>query len=317
MAGTTARTPAEPAGGPTGGPTGGGPRDAPASAPRTVAAPALVLGAVVSVQFGQALGKQMFGVVEPMGVVALRLGMAALLLLAVHRPALPRTRADLGTVLGFGTAIAGMNLIYPALHYLPLGPAISLQLLGPICLALLASRRALDLAFAGLAGAGVWLFHSPAGAGLPLPGVLLALGGGVSMAAYLLLSRRAGARSTGGGPLALAVAWAAVLTVPFGVAQNGGTLLAPEVLLSGLLVAVLSAVVPYSLELAALRRLPPRTVGVLQSLEPAVAGIAGLLVLGEHLGPLQWLALGCVSTASAGAVLRARRRKPPADPCTP
>jgi inner membrane transporter RhtA len=269
----------------------------------------LVLGAVVSVQFGQALGKQMFGVVEPMGVVALRLGLAAVVLLAVHRPAVPRSRAELALVLGFGTAIAGMNLIYPALAYLPLGLAISLQLLGPVTLALLASRRLLDLLLAALAGLGVWLFHAPASAHFPLPGVLLALGGGVSMALYLVLSRRTGARSAGGGPLALAVLWAAVLTAPFGAAQSGTTLLEPQVLLNGLVVALLSAVLPYSLELAALRRLPPRTVGVLQSLEPAVAGLAGTLLLSEHLQLVQWLALACIGVASASTVVRTGRAR--------
>lgn len=271
---------------------------------RRVTAPVLVLGAVVSVQFGQALGKQMFGAVEPMGVAALRLGLAAAVLLAVHRPKLPRTAADLALVAGFGTAIAGMNLIYPSLRYLPLGLAISLQLLGPVTLALVASRRMRDMCLAGLAGAGIWLFHAPAGTHFPLPGVLLALAGGVSMAAYLLLSRRAGARSSGGAPLALAVTWAAVLTVPVGALQSGTTLLTPAVLANGLLVAVVAAVLPYSLELAALRRLPPRVVGVLQSLEPAAAGLAGTLLLSEHLGPLQWLALACVGTAAGGTVVR-------------
>ncbi|MDT0380836.1 EamA family transporter [Streptomyces sp. DSM 42041] len=279
---------------------------------RQVAAPALVLGAVVSVQFGQALGKQMFGTVEPMGVAALRLGLAAVVLLALHRPTLPRSAAELGIVAAFGTAIAGMNLIYPALQYLPLGLAISLQLLGPITLALLASRRALDVCLAALAGCGIWLFHGPSGGQSPLPGVLLALGGGVSMALYLLLSSRAGARSTGGGPLALAVTWASLLTVPFGAAQSGTTLLEPRVLAHGLLVALVSAALPYSLELAALRRLPPRVVGVLQSLEPAAAGLAGTLLLSEHLNPLQWLALACVGAAAAGTVARPSGPRRPA-----
>lgn len=267
-----------------------------------VPAPLLVLGSVVSVQFGQAVGKRLMGPVGPAGVVALRLGLAAVLLLFLYRPPLPRRWLDAGLALGFGTAIAGMNLIYPALRYLPLGLAISLQLLGPIALALLTSRRVPDLVLAGLAGCGVWLFHVPARAGFPLPGVLLALAAGAAMAAYLLLSRRAGARSAGGAPLALAVTWAAVLTVPFGVVESGAALFAPRTLLTGVVVAVLSAVLPYSLELAALRRLPPRTVGVLESLEPAAAGIAGIVVLAEHLVAVQWLALGCVGVAGAGVV---------------
>ncbi|MEU4887597.1 EamA family transporter [Streptomyces xinghaiensis] len=275
---------------------------------RESTAPVLVLGSMLSIHFGLAVGKQLFDTVGPMGVVALRLGLAALLLLLLHRPALPRTRADILLVLAFGTAIAGMNLVYPALRYLPLGTASALQLIGPVTLALLASRRTADLALAALAGLGVWLFHLPGGAGLPLPGVLLALASGASMACYLLLSRQAGARSAGRAPLALAVAWSAVLTVPFGAAESGTALLGTRALTVGALVAVFATVLPYSLEMAALRRIPPRTVGVLQSLEPVSAGLAGAVLLSEHLVPVQWLALGCVGAASSGTVLRVRGR---------
>lgn len=267
-------------------------------------APLMVLCSVLSVQFGQALGKQLSTSVGSGGVVALRLGLAALLLALVHRPPAPRTWRQFRLTLSFGAAIAGMSLIYPAMRHLPLGLAISLQLLGPITLALVTSRRPADLFLAGLAGLGVWLFYSPAGIHYPASSVLLALAAGVAMGLYLLLSKRAGANSEGGAPLASALLWAAALAVPFGVVESGTELLEPHVLMSGLAVAVVSAVLPYSLELAALRRLPPRTVGVLQSLEPAAAGIAGITVLGEHLHVAQWLALGCVGAASAGAVIR-------------
>ncbi|MFJ8657216.1 EamA family transporter [Streptomyces rochei] len=276
-------------------------------------APALMLGSVLSIQFGQAIGKQLAGTVGAAGVVALRLGLAAAFLLLLHRPALPRSRTDIGVILGFGTAIAGMNLIYPALTLLPLGLASALQLLGPITLALLTSRRVLDAGCAVLAAGGVWLFYAPSGARFPLGGVLLALASGACMAAYLLLSKQAGAKSTGGGALALALAWAAALTVPLGMMQQGTHLLSPRILLTGLVVAVLSAVLPYSLELAALRRLPARTAGVLASLEPASAGLAGVLVLDEHLRTVQWAALACVGTASAGTVIR-REAERPRDP---
>ncbi|MFI8445399.1 EamA family transporter [Streptomyces rochei] len=276
-------------------------------------APALMLGSVLSIQFGQAIGKQLAGTVGAAGVVALRLGLAAALLLLLHRPALPRSRMDIGVIVGFGTAIAGMNLIYPALTLLPLGLASALQLLGPITLALLTSRRVLDAGCAVLAAGGVWLFYAPSGARFPLGGVLLALASGACMAAYLLLSKQAGAKSTGGGALALALAWATALTVPLGMMQQGTHLLSPRILLTGLVVAVLSAVLPYSLELAALRRLPARTAGVLASLEPASAGLAGVLVLDEHLRTAQWAALACVGTASAGTVIR-REAERPRDP---
>ncbi|MGW6023838.1 EamA family transporter [Streptomyces sp. NPDC055099] len=264
-------------------------------------APALMLGSVLSLQFGQAFGRQLADAVGASGAVALRLGLAAVLLLLLYRPSLPRSRREAALVLGFGTAIAGMNLIYPALLLLPLGLASALQLLGPITLAVLTSRRVRDVGCAVLAGCGVFLFQVPRGSGFPLPGVFLALAAGASMAAYLLLSKKAGDRSAGGGPLALAVTWAAVLTLPLGVADQGADLFALPILLPAAVVAVLSAVIPYSLELAALRRLPVRTVSVLISLEPASAGLAGVLVLGEDLGVTQWVALGCVGAASAGA----------------
>ncbi|WP_275294207.1 EamA family transporter [Amycolatopsis sp. La24] len=266
-------------------------------------APALMVGSVLSVQFGQAFGKQLSEDVGASGVVALRLGLAAAALLTLYRPAVPRSWAERRVILGFGTAIAGMNLIYPALTILPLGLASALQLLGPISLALFTSRRLRDVACAVVAGVGVWLFYAPREVSFPLAGVALALASGACMAAYFLLSKRAGASSVGGGPLALALAWAAVLSVPLGVIDQGVRLVTPRVLLVGVVVAALSAVVPYSLELAALRRLPARTVGVLASLEPASAGLAGVLVLGEHLRAVQWVALACVGLASAGAVL--------------
>ncbi|MFF9899522.1 DMT family transporter [Streptomyces longispororuber] len=274
-------------------------------------APALMLGSVLSIQFGQAVGKQLTGAVGASGVVALRLGTAAVVLLLLHRPSLPRSRTDVGLVLGFGTAVAGMNLVYPAMVLLPLGLASALQLLGPIALALLTARRAREAGCALLAGGGVWLFHAPQGVGFPLGGVLLALASGACMAAYLVLSKRAGAAGGGGATLALAVAWAAVLTVPLGVARHGARLFAPDVLAAGAVVAVLSAVLPYSLELAALRRLPTRTVCVLAALEPASAGLAGMLVLDEHLRTTQWAALACVGAASAGAVARRQRPEAP------
>ncbi|WP_197679666.1 EamA family transporter [Brevibacterium sandarakinum] len=179
-------------------------------------------------------------------------------------------------------------------------------------LALLTSRRLLDIGFAALACLGVWLFHSPAGAHYALPGILLALASGAAMATYLLLSRRAGASNVTAAPLVWAVTWAAVLTVPNGIVESGTALLNARVLGVGLIVAVLAAVLPYSLELVALRRIPPRIVGILQSLEPAAAGLAGTIILAEHLDALQWLALVCVGAASAGTVAGLRRRKSPA-----
>jgi inner membrane transporter RhtA len=267
-------------------------------------APLLVLGSVVSVQIGQAFGKRAFDLLEPAGVVTLRLGLAAVVLLAVRRPRPPADLRSLGLVVAFGTAIAGMNLVYPAMQHLPLGVAMSLVLLGPLAVALAGSRRTLDATWAMVAGAGVFLIGGGAGP-LPVTGVLLALGAGASMGAYLLLSRRAGTADP--GTLALAVTWAAAVSLPFGITASGADLLRPPVLAVGFAVAVLSAVLPYSLDLAALRRLPPRTVGVLQSLEPVVGALAGAVLLAELLDARQWVAIGCITAASAGAVATARR----------
>jgi threonine/homoserine efflux transporter RhtA len=273
---------------------------------RTPPALLLVLGSVVSVQVGNAFGKQAFDLLEPAGVVTLRLGLAALVLLAVLRPRLPADARALGLVVAFGTAIAGMNLVYPAMQHLPLGVATSLQLLGPLTVALAGSRQPRDVAWALLAAAGVLLFSGWAGGGpLPVAGVLLALGSGAAMGCYLLLSRRAGKADP--GTLALAVTWAAAVSLPFGISASGADLLRPPVLAVGLLVAVLSAVLPYSLDIAALRRLPPRTVGVLVSLEPVVGALAGLVLLAEVLDPRQWVAVACITAASAGAVATTRR----------
>ncbi|RKT87781.1 inner membrane transporter RhtA [Saccharopolyspora antimicrobica] len=267
----------------------------------------LVLGAVVSVQFGQAFGKQLFAVAGPLGVSALRLSLAAALLLALRRPRIPADRRSRGLIVALGAAIATMNVVYLALPHLPVGVASTLQMLGPLSVALLSSRRPRDVLWAALAAAGVFLFCGPVSAPLPAVGVCLGLVSAAGMGSYLLLSHRVGAISSDGSPLALAVACAAVLVLPFGIAESGAALLSPAVLLAGLGIAVLSAVVPYSLELAALRRIPPRVVGVLQSLEPVTGALAGLLLLAEGLALPQLVALGCVTAASIGAVLGRER----------
>lgn len=279
---------------------------------RAVPAPVLVLGSVVSVQFGQATGKGLFETATPAGVVTLRLGLAALILLVIYRPRLPRTRSELAVVTGLGTAIAGMNIVYPAMDHLPVGVATTLQLLGPFTVALLASRRLLDIVWSLIAAVGLVLFAFPcSSAGLPLSGIGLGLLAAVSMGSYILLSKRAGALSEDGSLLALALVLATAWWAPFGIVQNGTGLLEPRLVLVASVVAVLSAALPYSLELVALRELSPRVVGVLQSLEPAAGAIAGFLILTESLTALQIMAIGCVSVASIAAVLTSSVRRIP------
>ncbi|MEQ0559777.1 EamA family transporter [Amycolatopsis sp. NEAU-NG30] len=268
-------------------------------------APLLMLASVVSLEGGQAFGKTLFTQVSPAGVVSLRLGLAAALLLAVRRPPLPRGRREVLHAAAFGTAIAGMNLIYPALRFLPVGPAGTIQQLGPLAIAVATSRRPRDLGFVLLAGVGLCLVHNPAGTGLPAAGVALAAASAGSMAAYLLLSK--GAASV--DALAYALVWGALLWAPAGIAGNGAALLRPPVLLAGLAVAVLTAVLPYSLEFAALRRAPTRVVSALAGLEPAVAAVAGVVVLHEFLSLPAWLGVGCVVTAAV-AISGQSRREP-------
>ncbi|PSK96017.1 inner membrane transporter RhtA [Murinocardiopsis flavida] len=268
------------------------------------------LGSVTSVQVGQAFGKSLIAAAGASGVVVLRLGFAAVLLLLLRRPKPPADRRTLLLVLAWGTAIAGMNTIYLALVYLPLGIAATLQFAaGPFAMALLGARRPGDVLWAVLAGAGVALLYAPGSGPLPAAGVLLALLSGASMAAYLALSRRAGAADGDGTLLVWAVLWAAALWTPAALLA-GGPPLEPRLLLLGLLLALVSAVLPYRLDFAALRRLPPRTVAVLVSLEPVVGAAAGAVLLGELLTAPQWLAIACIAAASIGAVGSGRPKAP-------
>ncbi|GDY32963.1 threonine transporter RhtB [Gandjariella thermophila] len=274
--------------------------------------PALVLLGIVSVQLGASVAKQMFAVAGSLGVVAMRLVFAAVVLLVVWRPSvrtLRTLRADrrlLTVVLGYGAVLAGMNMaFYQALARIPQGVAVTVEFLGPLSVALLGSRRWLDALWAALAAAGVLLLTEDGGA-VRWTGVAFALLAAACWASYILLGAALGRRTTDGQGLAVAMAFGGLFAAPLGVAQAGATLLRPEVLAAGLAVALLSSVVPYSLELEALRRIPPRVFGVLMSLEPAVAALAGLVVLGEALAPTQWLAICCVVVASIGATRGAR-----------
>ncbi|HEU0024201.1 MAG TPA: EamA family transporter [Thermoleophilaceae bacterium] len=270
-------------------------------------APVLVLVAIASVQLGGALGKTLFDDVGPAGAVLLRVVLAAAVLAAAWRPR-PREldRADLWWIAAFGVSLAGMNLaFYAAIDRIPLGVAVTFEFVGPLGVAVAGSRRALDVLWVGLAAGGVLLLSDFGSSDLDGTGVALALLAGAFWAAYILLSVRVGQRFEGGDGLALAMVVAAVLLVPVGVSDGGADLLVPGVLALGLAVAMLSSVIPYSLELEALRRLPAGVFGVLMSLEPAMAALAGYVVLGEELAARELLAVVLVVTASAGAAVRA------------
>ncbi len=262
-----------------------------------------VLVAIASTQLGAALAKSLFEDVGPAGTVLLRVLFAALVLAALWRPRLRGlTRSELALTAAFGIALAGMNLsFYAAIDRIPLGVAVTLEFSGPLAVALLGSRRALDVLWALLAAAGIVLLLDSGGGADDALGVALALVAGGCWAAYILLSQRAGRAFAGGTGLALAMSFGAVLLVPVGVAGGGASLVEPSVLLVGLGVALLSSALPYSLELEALRRLPANVFGVLMRLEPGVAALVGFAVLGEVLGARQVAAILLVVAASVGA----------------
>jgi inner membrane transporter RhtA len=263
-----------------------------------------VLAGGISVQFGGALAVTLMPRAGALGVVALRLFAAAVILLLVCRPRLRgHSRADWGTVIVFGVTMGAMNgLFYEALARIPLGTAVTLEVLGPLTLSVLASRRAINAVWAGLALGGVFLLGGGGFGDLDLVGVALALGAGSMWALYIVFSARTGRRFPQADGLALAMALAALLFLPLGIAEAGGRLLNPTTLGLGSAVALLSSVLPYTLELLALRRLPASTFAILMSLEPALAATAGFLILGQSLTATQAAAIALVIAASMGAV---------------
>ena len=274
----------------------------------------LVLGAVASVQIGASLAKTLFDEVGPGGTVLLRILLAAVILVALWRPDVRgRSRADWWLIAAFGFCLAGMNFaFYEAIDRIPLGVGVTFEFVGPLGVAVYGSRRALDLLWVLLAGAGIALLADPGG-DFDGVGVALALLAGAFWAAYILASARMGKTTPGGSGLALAMVAATALVLPFGVAEGGAELIDPAVLGMGLGVAILSSAIPYSLEFEALRRLPAGVFGVLMSLEPAMAALAGFVVLGEVLDARELAAIGLVVVASAGAARGASGAPPVRD----
>jgi inner membrane transporter RhtA len=261
-----------------------------------------VLIGILSVQFGAAIAKDLFDRIDPTAMVFLRLLTSALVLLAIARPALrTRTRQDWVVVAAFGATLGLMNwAIYQSFARIPLGIAVTIEFVGPLTIAVIGSRRARDLVWVALAGIGVALLgFEPEG--VDLPGVLFALLAGASWAAYILLSASTGRRWPGLDGLAVASVLATLLLTVPAIHVGGGTLLDPEILALGAAVGLLSSVIPYSFEMAALRRLRPAVFSILMSLEPAVAALAAVVVLQEFLAPVQWVAMACVIVASVGA----------------
>ena len=262
----------------------------------------LVLGSITSTQIGAGLAKDLFPIIGTRATVFLRVGSAALLLLAVARPRLQgEWRRHLGVVALFGTILAVMNFaFYTALSKVPLGVAVTVEFTGPLGVAVAGSRRARDLMWVAFAAAGILLLSPIETHDVDPIGIAYALGAGVCWAAYIIVGARMGRALEGGDALAVAMAIAAALLVPFGASGvvHAGTVTTIAI---GCVVGLLSSALPYSLEVEALRRLPTRVFGVWMSLEPAIAAIAGFLMLGEHLGWHAVVALVLITVASAGA----------------
>jgi len=265
-------------------------------------APLLVLLSVASIQFGSAIGRTLFDELSATGVVLLRASIAALVLSLATRPGLRNWPAAAWRAAGLlGVAVAGLNLLSAlALRTVPLGVVVTVSFLGPLTVALVQTRRLLDLVWAVLAGSGVALLWWHPGASVPLGGLVLAALAGVCGAGYILLTARVGRLVPGVGGLPVALTVAALVALPFGVRGASVVVERPALLIGASSVALLQTIFPYVLELLALRRIPTRVFGILASLNPAAAAIAGLLVLDQRLGTVAVVALVLVTLAGVG-----------------
>jgi inner membrane transporter RhtA len=282
----------------------------------------LVLVGILSVQFGAAISKGLFDEIPPVGMVFLRLVTSSLILLLLLRPRVRgRALLDWRPVLALGFALGAMNwAFYESIARIPLGVAVTIEFVGPLAVAAFGSRRPRDLVWVGLAAVGIALF----GVGptrVDVVGFGFALFAGGCWALYIVSTAATGRRWPGVEGLAVATTVATLAIAPFAVVTAGERLLEPRLLALGALVGLLSSVIPYSLEMVALRRLPQRVFGILMSLEPAAAALVAAVLLSEWLTPLQLLAVACVTAASVGAArteshpgaapARARRQRLP------
>jgi inner membrane transporter RhtA len=273
---------------------------------RTASSILLLLVAMTSIQFGASFAKQIFHIAHPAGITMLRTSLAALFLLALWRPwRATWDRSAWLHVLPYGAALGIMNLLfYMSLQRIPLGIAVAVEFTGPLGLALLSSRRKQDLLWVALAALGIILISPITGHDALDPiGLLLALGAGFCWALYIVFGQRMGRRIPAGTATALGMLVAALVTIPVGAFYVNEEFFQAKVWWMGLMVAILSSALPYSLEMSALKHLPTKTFGILMSLEPALAALMGLLFLHETLNLQQVLAMACIMAASAGCTL--------------
>ncbi|MFV0375260.1 EamA family transporter [Microbacterium sp.] len=279
-----------------------------------VSAAVFVIAGLACQEAGAALAVVLFDRVGPLGMVMLRLVFSAVILLLIARPRLRgHTAAAWRAVVGFGAVLALMNsLFYLALERLPLGVTVTIEVLGPLTLSIVAARRASAWLWAGLALAGVAALGGGGWDRLDLLGVAFALGAAASWALYILASARVGAAVPRLDGLAWAMTVGALLALPLGVADAGSALLRPDLVALGAGVAVLSSTIPYTLELLALRRLPASAFAILMSLAPATAALAGWIFLAQGMSWLETVGIALVIAASVGAIRAAGRHAPDA-----
>ena len=270
-----------------------------------------LLIAIVFIQGGASLAKQLFPAVGAPGATLLRLGFATLILFCIWHPwKVKLTRRAIRSILIYGASLGAMNLFfYMALARLPMGITVAIEFTGPLGVALISSRKPFDFLWTALATAGILLILpvSPSSVPLDILGVLYALIAGISWGLYIFFGQKAGAAIHGGTATALGMLTGTLVVLPFGIASAGSKLLNPSILPLAVVVALLSSALPYSLEMVAMKKLRTQTFGILMSLEPAIAALSGLFFLNEHLALPQWAAILCIILASAGTSATAAR----------
>ncbi|WP_237224999.1 EamA family transporter [Rothia nasisuis] len=279
----------------------------------------LVIGSCISLQVGAAFAVQLFPQLGAWGVTTLRLGVAALVICTLTRPLFWRwTPAQWVAVILLGAAFAGMNgAFYHAIELLPLGLAVSVEFIGPLVLAAVLSRRPIDALWIGLATIGMALIGAEKAFGvehISTLGLVFALVAAFFWACYILASSRVGRLFDGAGGLGAALVVATLITLPLGGAGAAQAFADPGVLALAVGTGLLASVVPYTFELAALRRLPNNVFSILLSLEPGIAAIGGWLLLDQETGALRWAAILLLTVASMGITATSRPKRAAGEP---
>ena len=267
-----------------------------------------VLFAIISVQSGAAIAKSLFPVIGAAATASMRIGISAILLLAVYRPNLFQiTPKQWKIVISYGLSLGAMNLIfYLAIERIPIGLAVTLEFIGPLLVAVFGSKRFIDYLWVLLAAAGIVLIAPWTNNGIDLLGILFALLAGALWAAYIVLGGKISRIMKSGEAVATGMLFASLLIVPFGIIGNGLNSLTPTFFYLGIALALLSSAIPFTLEMKALGQLPARTFSILMSLEPAAASICAFLFLQEHLTFNEVLAVFFVVIASVGSTLTSK-----------